>query len=113
MFTSIDNEPPEAWDRAYNSGKPREWKEQKVAHEVFNGSIVDDKINPSHYKTDTIECIDAIEAMLTPEEFIGYLRGSIMKYEWRYPNKNGVEDLNKAQWFTNKLIAKLKEGRFP
>ena len=110
---SIDDEPPEAWDRAYNAGKPKEWKETKVAHEVFNGSIVDDKINPSHYKTDTIECIDAIEAMLTPEEFIGYLRGSIMKYEWRYPNKNGVEDLNKSQWFKNKLIAKLKEGRFP
>lgn len=110
---SIDDEPPEAWDRAYNAGKPKEWKETKVAHEVFNGSIVDDKINPSHYKTNTIECIDAIEAMLTPEEFIGYLRGSIMKYEWRYPNKNGVEDLNKSQWFKNKLIAKLKEGRFP
>ena len=84
-----------------------------MAHEVFNGSIVDDKINPSHYKTDTIECIDAIEAMLTPEEFIGFLRGSIVKYGWRYPKKNGVEDLNKSQWFTNKLISKLKEGRFP
>lgn len=73
-----------------------------------------DKVNhPEHYNQGTIECIDAIEAMLTPEEFIGYLRGSIMKYEWRYPNKNGVEDLNKSQWFTNKLIVKLKEGRFP
>ena len=109
---SIDNESPEAWDRAYNAGKPKQWKEEKVA-KVFDGSIVEDKINPSHYRTDTIECIDAIEAMLTPEEFIGYLRGSIMKYEWRYPNKNGVEDLIKSQWFTNKLIAKLKEGRFP
>jgi hypothetical protein len=110
MFTSIDNEPPEAWDRAYNAGKPREWKEQqKVAHEVFNGSIVDDKINPSHYKTDTIECIDAIEAMLTPEEFIGFLRGTIMQYDWRYPNKNGIEDLNKSQWYRDKLLAKLKK----
>ena len=51
--------------------------------------------------------------MLSPEDFIGFLRGSFMKYGWRYPNKNGVEDLNKSQWFTNKLISKLKEGRFP
>jgi len=108
---SLDDEPPEAWDRAYNAGKPREWEEKKVGHEVFNGSIVEDKINPSHYRTDTIECIDAIEAMLTPEEFIGYLRGTIMKYDWRYPNKNGIEDLNKGQWFRNKLLAKEKEAK--
>ena len=110
---SIDNESPEAWDRAYNAGKPKQWKEKKVGHKVFNGSIVDDKINPSHYKTDTIECIDAIEAMLTPEEFIGFLRGTIMQYDWRYPNKNGIEDLNKSQWYKDRLISKLKEGRFP
>ena len=105
---SLDDEPPEAWDRAYNAGN---WKEKKVT-KVFDGSIVEDKINPSHYKTDTIECIDAIEAMLTPEEFIGYLRGTIMKYDWRYPNKNGIEDLNKGQWFRNKLLAKEKEAKF-
>ena len=94
---SIDNESPEAWDRAYNAGKPKQWKEKKVGHEVFNGSIVDDKINPSHYKTDTIECIDAIEAMLDHDEFVGYLRGNSLKYRWRFKYKNGIEDLKKAR----------------
>ena len=51
--------------------------------------------------------------MLTPEEFIGFLRGTIMQYDWRYPNKNGIEDLNKSQWYRDRLISKLKEGRFP
>ena len=101
---SIDNEPPEAWDRAYNASNR---KEEKVT-KVFDGSIVEDKINPSHYRTDTIECIDAIEAMLTPEEFIGFLRGTIMQYDWRYPNKNGIEDLNKSQWYRDKLLVKEK-----
>ena len=104
---SIDNELPEAWDRAYNTGKPKEWKENKMG-EVFSGRLAEDKINPSHYRTDTIECIDAIEAMLTTEEFIGFLRGTIMQYDWRYPNKNGIEDLNKSQWYRDKLLAKEK-----
>tara|TARA_R110000744_G_scaffold266415_1_gene380435 strand:+ start:641 stop:862 length:222 start_codon:yes stop_codon:yes gene_type:complete len=59
--------------------------------------------NPLHYNTSEIECIDAIEAMLG-EEFPAYLQGNITKYLWRFKNKNGVEDLKKAQWYLNKLI---------
>ena len=42
----------------------------------------DDPVNhPAHYTVDKgIECIDAIEATLTPEEFYGYLRGQVIKY---------------------------------
>ena len=39
--------------------------------------------NPDHYNQGDIECIDAIRAMLTDEEFIGYLRGNSLKYRWR------------------------------
>lgn len=51
-----------------------------------------------------IECIDAMQAMLSRDEFIGYLRGNVFKYQWRYKLKNGVEDLKKAQWYANRLI---------
>lgn len=69
-----------------------------------------DNVNsPSHYKTGKIECIVAMEAMLSPEEFIGYLRGNIFKYTYRYKDKNGLEDLKKAQWYLNKLIEKEAE----
>ena len=37
--------------------------------------------HPPHYNQGDIECIDAIEAMLSPEEFIGYLRGNSFKYK--------------------------------
>ena len=60
--------------------------------------------NPKHYTTGGIECIDAMQAMLSRDEFIGYLRGNVFKYQWRYKLKNGVEDLKKAQWYQNKLI---------
>ena len=39
--------------------------------------------NPSHYNSGGIECIAAIQAALTPEEFRGYLKGNILKYTWR------------------------------
>ena len=66
--------------------------------------------NPEHYNQGQVECIDAIKAMLSIEEFIGYLRGNSMKYRWRFRYKNGVEDLKKAEWYENKLLAALKES---
>lgn len=84
--------------------------ERKV-YQTGDDSVVDaecfpeDKVNqPNHYANFSIECIDAMQAMLSREEFIGYLRGNIFKYLWRYKLKNGVEDLKKAQWYQNKLI---------
>jgi predicted transcriptional regulator len=68
-----------------------------------------EKVNsPAHYNSGSVECIDAIKSMLTKEEFIGFLRGNILKYQWRYKQKNGAEDLKKAQWYFDKL--KEKEG---
>jgi hypothetical protein len=69
---------------------------------------IDPVNSPAHYNSGSIECIDAIESMLTKEEFIGFLRGNILKYQWRYKQKNGAEDLKKAQWYFDKL--KEKEG---
>jgi predicted transcriptional regulator len=62
--------------------------------------------SPAHYNSGNVECIDAIESMLTKDEFIGFLRGNILKYQWRYKQKNGAEDLKKAQWYFDKLKEK-------
>jgi len=51
-----------------------------------------------------MECIDAIEAQLTPEEFMGFLKGNIAKYMWREKTKGGAESLRKAKWYLDKLI---------
>ena len=59
---------------------------------------------PLHYQGDKMQCIDAMEAMLSHEEFIGYLRGNVFKYQWRYKQKNGLEDLRKAKWYLDCLI---------
>jgi len=64
-----------------------------------------DNINPDHYKNGEIECIDAIEASMTKEAFRGYCKGNILKYVWRYENKNLDEDLKKSQWYTKRLLS--------
>ena len=69
--------------------------------------IRDNINNPEHYTTGDIECIDAIKASMSHEEYIGFLKGNVIKYLWRYRLKGkekSVEDLGKAQWYLNKLI---------
>jgi hypothetical protein len=70
-----------------------------------------DRINPDHYKVGGIETIDYIEAKLTGEAFEGYLRGNVLKYVSRYSEKNGVEDLKKAEWYLQRLIMTVEAGQ--
>ena len=71
---------------------------------------VDDPVNhPSHYTAGGIECIDAIAAALTCQKdpMEAWLTGQVLKYLWRWPLKNGVEDLKKARWYLERLIGKV------
>ncbi len=66
---------------------------------------VQDMVNhPPHYKQGDIECIDAIRAALTEEEFRGYCKGNALKYIWRERHKGGSESLAKAEWYLGKII---------
>lgn len=81
-------------------------------YQVKNGVITlltSDPVNsPSHYASGDIECIDAIKASMTHEAFLGYLKGNIQKYMWRYEKKiNPLEDVKKARWYMNKLVDEL------
>lgn len=65
----------------------------------------EDMVNhPPHYSSDGVECIEAIEAQLTKEEYRGYLKGNVAKYLWREKHKGGIESLKKAQWYLTRLI---------
>jgi hypothetical protein len=69
-----------------------------------------DPVNsPSHYTIGGIETIDYIKAKLTPEEYVGYLKGNVIKYTSRAGNKDDtIQDLEKAQWYMNRQIKTLK-----
>ena len=69
--------------------------------------VESDAINPDHYKSGDIECIDAIMESMSNIAQKGYLKGNCMKYLWRYETKhldNPQQDLEKAQWYLNKLL---------
>ena len=74
---------------------------------------LNDNVNsPSHYNSGTVECIDAIEAMLSPEEYTGYLRGNSLKYRWRFRYKGKpVEDLRKANWYEDRLLKFMEDNK--
>jgi hypothetical protein len=65
---------------------------------------MNDLVNhPPHYQG-SIECIEAIEASMSPEAFKGALKANVIKYIWRYEQKGGAESLRKAEWYLRRLI---------
>mgnify|MGYP000129564627 FL=1 len=75
---------------------------------------VDNVNSPSHYNSSGIECIDAMEAMTNEAvlpSFISYCWCNCFKYLWRWPYKNGLEDLKKARWYLDRLIESLEEKK--
>ena len=72
-----------------------------------------DAINPTHYTRGSVECIDAIEAATVDKRGIeAACTANIIKYLWRYEAKNGIEDVKKARWYLERLIAHLDKAEF-
>lgn len=64
---------------------------------------------PLHYNNGTVECIEYIKQQLG-SEFPSYLEGSAIKYIHRHRMKNAnIQDLQKAKWYIDKLIAHYEE----
>ena len=131
MTKSIDDATPEEWNRInkwHRNGPDQHplfpTKDEKMPEAKMTSSYTrqgykfktawgDDDVNsPAHYADQgAVECIDAMESMLSREEFIGYLRGNSFKYRWRCRGKgNAVKDLRKAQWYENRLLAIIELG---
>ena len=75
-------------------------------------SMENEKINhPAHYCQGGIECIDAIEAATTNLTGIeAVCTANVIKYIWRWKEKNGAEDLRKAEWYLKRL-AQIVENK--
>lgn len=71
--------------------------------------MTDNVNHPSHYTQGGVECIDAITAATVNKTGIeAVCTANVIKYLWRYEAKNGLEDVKKAQWYINRLIAELE-----
>lgn len=74
-------------------------------NDQFNGTSADDlQVGGDHYKKMAIEPWVLMESILTREEFVGYLKGNILKYCLRDGRKNGsTDDAEKARHYMKKL----------
>lgn len=61
-------------------------------------------MNPDYYKSNGKDLFTRFEeGLLTTEEYRGFLKGNIFKYVTRYQDKNGQEDLVKAETYMDTL----------
>lgn len=81
--------------------------------EVTANSSADLVNHPTHYNAGGIECIDAMEAAVSCQKdpASAVLTAQVIKYLWRFPLKNGVEDLQKARWYLDRLIDRESRKR--
>lgn len=60
--------------------------------------------HPAHYTQGSVECIDAIESALGPDGYVAFLRGQVIKYQWRCGLKDAaLQDALKANWYGQRL----------
>ena len=87
-------------------------KQQEKDPEQYFLPTMEDMVNhPKHYNKHGVECIDAIRATLTEDEFRGYCKGNVLKYTWRERYKNGLEDLRKAQWYLERVVNDIRQDK--
>jgi hypothetical protein len=70
----------------------------------LNGTSADDlQISGTHYKDMPIQPWAIMEAVMTYDEFVGFLKGNIIKYSLRAGRKDGSDDAGKAEHYMQKL----------
>ena len=73
-------------------------------------TVMKKQVGGSHYNTKKVQPWEAMESCMSREEFVGYLRGNVIKYTMRCNDKGGVQDLEKGQHYLEKLLEVLKAG---
>ena len=65
-------------------------------------NTVDNVNHPKHYEGRTsLECIECMRVAFGEEAVYHFCLCNAFKYLWRYKNKNGAEDIDKARWYLN------------
>lgn len=77
--------------------------DDELTYDDYNTARKVVQIGGNHYVKE-IQPWDAMQSWMTSMEFKGFLRGNVIKYVARYKDKNGVEDLEKAMHYLDKLI---------
>jgi hypothetical protein len=85
-------------------GKQAEREISAGFRNLNKGEQHDEVNHPARYTRGKVECIDAIESAVfgkSPVEAVSV--AAIIKYLWRYEEKGGHQDLEKATWYLERL----------
>ena len=95
-----------------------EWSDDKLAiaydhvYKNMDENVPDMVNHPKHYTQSGIECIDALKAATVGKRGIeAVCVSNVIKYLWRYEEKNGIEDVRKAKWYIERLLKELEESQ--
>jgi len=95
-----------------------EWSDDKLAiaydhvYKNMDENVPDMVNHPQHYTQGGIECIDALKAATVGKRGIeAVCVANVIKYLWRYEEKNGIEDVRKAKWYIERLLMELEESQ--
>ena len=94
------------------------WSDDKIAiaydhvYKNMDENVPDMVNHPQHYTQGGIECIDALKAATVGKRGIeAVCVANVIKYLWRYEEKNGIEDVRKAKWYIERLLKELEESQ--
>lgn len=77
------------------------WSEEKLTEAL---DPMKKQVSGDHYKTLGIQPLEVMQHLLTAEEYVGFLKGNIIKYSIRQGRKEGSDDAGKAQHYKELLI---------
>ena len=63
------------------------------------------QVGGTHYKDMAVQPWEVMQSVMTHEEFVGFLKGNVIKYSMRQGKKEGSDDAAKALHY----LAKLQE----
>lgn len=71
-----------------------------------------DPVSPKHYRRVAIcgHCAKPLD-LIEFTENLPFCEGNVVKYVTRWRNKDGLQDLHKARWYLDRLIATASRGR--
>lgn len=83
------------------------YKYPKEAEKLSGQKDIGTALSSPHYNQQVIQPIELMQSLLTPEEFIGYLKGNVLKYKFRMgtkQNESEEKDLNKHKQYHTWLL---------
>lgn len=102
----VETRRADAFHALWATNEPCHIVRYRIVEDVKQAS--ETQVGGTHYVSLSIQPWDAMQSWLTPEQFKGYLLGSVIKYLGRFnaeaANKGGMVDVRKAIQFLNKLV---------